>query len=352
MSYKRKSISIDFGNRMLHFVVGLYKNSVVNVQKAFTIDIPAGSIADGRIEDPKALQNAIRNGLQQHKIKVKEVIITVQSSSVITRDIIVPILRADDLSEAVKYEMEQYISTSIYGYIVEYRIIEELTEDNTKKYRIRSAAMPKEMAESYFELVRQLKLKPVALDIHPNAVSKLLSSVPTINLERPCSNLYAFIDLGHKTSNIHIFSKGKLEFTRTIAFGGRDIDVAISESVTVPIDKAEYIKINELQLDEEDDNSQPAKTFNDSIQNSLNQLLNETQKVFQYYTNRVQGGKIDCIYIYGGISKMKKFSKYLEEYFNICVRKLHSLSNVDTYDKTGSLDLVFYVNALGAIIRL
>jgi type IV pilus assembly protein PilM len=122
------------------------------------------------------------------------------------------------------------------------------------------------MGDNFLNLIKELGLKPIALDIHPNTVAKLISQNTAIN-GRPLDKekTLAFIDLGYYSINIHIISDGKLAFSRIINLGARDLDNEISITCNLSLEQAEKKKIQDAELD--------PNTFNDLIPDTFHDLV-------------------------------------------------------------------------------
>ena len=148
----QKLVSIDVGGKYIHIVEGISKTSGLEITRAVLVNTPVGSYADGRLKDVNIIKEAIKSACLKNKIKTNKVVFSTQSTAVITRDLVLPVMKAEELENAVKYEMEQYLPSTQEGYIIEFKINSGFTEDNVKKYKIRTAAMPSGIADTYYKL--------------------------------------------------------------------------------------------------------------------------------------------------------------------------------------------------------
>ena len=94
----------------------------------------------------------------------------------IIRDIELPFSNKKDLSSLIKFEVEEYLPISLEDYFIEYKLIDKYKIDETDKVMILLAALPKVIVNGYFKLLKELNLKPLALDIHPNSINKLIKT--------------------------------------------------------------------------------------------------------------------------------------------------------------------------------
>lgn len=347
-----KLVSIDLGTKYIHLVCGRHKGDMLEICSAVSVPAPEGAVRDGRIEDIHNLKTALKYVFQQNKIKNKRVSLTVQSTSIITRDILLPAVKPEELKTMVKYEIEQYLPIVASEYVIEYNFVEEVMEEGTAKSKLRVAAMPAGMVENYFMLLKECGLKPAALDIHANCVGKLFSNAMMSGQQGySLGKTNALMDLGHNSINVHILSNGKVDFSRIITLGGRDIDAEIAVSFSLTSEKAEDKKMREGRLDLKGREDLQSELFNDILRSKIDIWINEIQKIFQYYISRNTGNRIDEVHVFGGTSRIKGICEYLERGFNIRTKKLDALNCV-TID--GSMPVFtpdIYINALGGMIR-
>ncbi len=346
-----KLVSIDLGSKNIHLVSGRQKGDLLEVDTALTVPTPNGAIKDGRIDDIHSLKSVLKDVFAKNKIKNKRVVLTIQSTTIITRDILLPTIKPEELKTMVTYEIEQYLPIVASEYVIEYTFLEEIFEDNVKKSKLRVAAMPQVMVDNYFNLLKEAGLKPVALDIHANTVSKLFSNNMMSGQQGyTMGKTYALIDLGHHSITVHILSNGKVDFSRIITLGGRDIDAEISVSFSLSLEKAEEKKIKDGRLDQKDRETLQVELFNDMLRSKIDIWVTEIQKIFQYYISRNTGNRIESVFIFGGTSRMKGAVEYLEQALNIKVRKIENIACI----KANSLPMLnsdIYINALGGLIR-
>ncbi|WP_176461844.1 type IV pilus assembly protein PilM [Anaeromicrobium sediminis] len=349
--FKKNIISIDIGKYTTKIVIGKGKNKEIIIDHVFMIDTPPESYEDGYIKNLEAFKTIIYNILSKNKIKEKEVICTVQSREAITRELVLPYVKSDELSSMIDLEIEQYLPIRLEEYVVEYKILEEFTENNMNNIRVLVAALPKDMVEIYLELIKSLKLKPLALDMNANAIAKVFEGELTINNENySLDKTVTLIDLGYEYINITIIDKGVIRFNRLIHQGGKDVDINIANTYNLSLEDAQQRKIEYANLEELNGLSSTSM-LNEIVQSSVDIWIEEIQKIFRYYNSRHRGNKIDEIYLYGGSSNIKNLSKYMTDNLNIPTFKINEIDNIKLGKNSGEINLEKCLNAIGALIR-
>jgi len=355
--FNSKVVSIDIGNQNTKILIGSHNGNNVLVEKTLIVPTPTSSFHDGRITDRAKLKVQFTTVLSANKIKAKKSIFTIESTAIITRELVLPSATEKELDNMIKFEIEQYLPINLNDYVLEYKLLEKFTDEEEEKVKILVAGLPKSIAEDYLKFVEELDLTPLALDMNPNAVSKLFGMNSNINDENySLDNTVAIIDLGHNYINLSIISKGIPQLNRLIGAGGKDIDISIANHFNLSLEEAEMKKKEDVNLElvSQSDSIVSYTTsiaLNDIVRDVVDDWLQEIQKLFQYYTSRNHGNRIDQIYIYGGSSKLKGLSEYFYDTLNIPTFRLEKMSCIKEAKNKDALDLNIFLNCVGAIIR-
>jgi type IV pilus assembly protein PilM len=345
-------ISIDVGSSKIKIAVGKFLNSNVSIEKIISIDTPQGSLKDGKIiyDEDKAeiLMQIIVQALSENRIKYKDAIFTIQSTSIIRREVEVPKVKPYEMESMIRYEIEQYLPIDLNEYIIEYKVLEEKRDG---KSRILIAALPKAIAEDYLNILKSMHLEPKALDINSNAISKLFSIKQQVNhAEYNLDNTVACIDMGCSNIHISILAKGFYQFSRIIPTGGSELTSAIAEALNITLHEAENKKLSEVDLGTLKTDT-GAEILNEVISKIVLRWIDEIQRVFQFYKTRNANNNIDEIYLYGGTSNLKGIAEYITNAVNIPVKQIKNLSYIKLGKHVDNMDLEYYLNSIGAIIR-
>ncbi|MBS4540010.1 type IV pilus assembly protein PilM [Clostridium sp. D2Q-11] len=348
--FSKKIISLDIGNENIKMLEVKQLNKNITLENAITINTPKNSIDDGNIMNIHTLSSYIKENLDKHGFKGSKGVITLDYPNVISREIMLPFAKEDELEEMVRYEIEQFLPIMLDDYVIDYRKREEFEEDSVKKLRLLVVAIPKKIVEGYMELLEVLDLDPYALDLNSNAVSKLIHKKSRINTKIINENdTLAFIDIGYKNININIISNYTSVFNRVIERGSRDIDIGLANAFNLELSEA---KSKKEDFDLYEDNMNSYDIIHTLITAGLDEWISDIEKIFTYYRNINRGNKIDGIYIYGGGSRLKGLDKYLEEKLNIQTWQLKDIYPLRLGKKMKAIDTMEYLNNIGSIIRL
>ena len=338
----RDVVCFDIGSNTTKIVEGKYSKSRLQVYRMYTMPTPEGTIEDGKIINEMDLKNALGAFLRKKGVKIKDAVCTTNSSSIISREIVIPVVEEDEIDTVIKYEIEQYLPIRLEDYVIQYKIIEKIADSEGAKYKVNVVAYPQVVAKSYFDLLTALDMNPFILDVNFNSLNKISSYSHMTN-----GGTVAFVDMGATSINVTIFKDEKIDFTRIIKYGGNNIDYALSTKLDMSIKATESEKIEKASLIRvsEDD------VLNLTLEETMDDMLGELERILQFYNNQSVGKKIANIIVFGGTSNIEGIERYMERKLNIKTIKVNSLSGVDFAERTDS-SIGRYLNALGAIIRM
>ena len=345
----KEVIVFDIGTSSIKVLIGkFYRNKVV-VRDCIIEKTPEGSVIDGAIINILALESVIKKIIEENDIKVKDAICTTNSSSIINREIYIPKVDKSEMDTVIKFEIQEYLPINLNNYIVQYIELGEEEVDGKEKIKVNVIAYPEKVARTYCEFIKNLGLKPYALDTTFNSLNKIVRVSKEINeYEYIDGDTLAFIDMGAASVNVNIYKDEKLDFTRLLKFGGNEIDEALKNKCNISQNAFERVKFQEVNLIDLEEEG-PSAVVRDIIE----KWTSEIDRIFKFYKSRDIGNKIDRIFIYGGISKTKGIESYLSGRFATKVRRIKELSNVYFEDnRDGEASIEKYVNAIGALIRL
>lgn len=365
-------VTIDIGSYEVKIMAANYKNGRLTINQALSTILRDGAVEDGRIIDEDYVTNCIRGMIENNRMKVSGAVITMNSSEIIQREIVVPKVPNNELQGLVTFEVGKYLPINPASYSIQYNVVEEFeNENNITSLRINVSAMPRTIAKKYLDIVTKLKLKPIALDLHSNSVAKLIS-VEAMQGSPLGSGSNIVIDMGHTNFNIMMFDEGKFVFNRLIETGGSKLDdIIIRIADVTPVEASKLKKYNLSKLSALDIQKTPSATSrHDDFYNTSTDtfdkealILQETMLIFnswisdidgisKYYLSRNKENRIDGIYIYSGSSYIKDIDKLIESRLNIKTRRLNYINCIQGILDSSNEGIPKYMNNIGATIRL
>lgn len=345
---KSKYLCLDLGSYSIKGAIGGEALGKIRIEKVFEELVPNGFYENGQVRDAEELAAMVTQICTKENIKVKDIIITLDSSELLKRELVLPDTEGMNLTESISYELEEELPIDVNDYVLQPRVMEKFEQDGLKKQKVLVAALPKYLIERIFYGLQEGKYFPRILDIHSNGVEKLAKSKYIGDIESD-NGIIAMIDLGHKNSNITIIENGEYQFNRILRNGGETIYTSTKEAFDYLSDKELKEVFNmDLLLDPKigTRNPEAAQMFMDDIL----AWITDIEKVLAYYGSRSAGKTINRIVLYGGNSRLRNLNILFEKRLGIPTTLLREMGNID-FPVEAKEEMFKYVNVISAIIR-
>lgn len=352
---KMKNIMVlDIDAEAIKIVVGNVNKNEISVKKVCSSLLPEDTYNDGKVLNQRALEAFIKELIKNNKIKINQCICCFESSLMISRDVLVPKNPNANFQDMAKYEVAQFLPVEISRYVVQSKPIREVEVDGKPFIETLSTAVPKEMVEQLYKMIQNIGLKPMVLDIHSNAIGKLIESQGKINEEDISTKTVALIDFGHDSIFVSIFQLGQFKLSRLIPKGTKELDANISRFININKEDATSRRINvkSMKINTSNEAVNDEMRLVNVMRSTLEDWFEEIEKVFRYHTSRTKGAtQIEKVFICGDITKINDMPEYLSSYFNITAERINKIKYVD-WSATGEpKEITDFLYALGAIYR-
>lgn len=327
-------LSIDVGNKNLHIVQGKYAGNKLEITSGLIVAIPQEAIGESVFSRPDELSRFVSDLLKVNRIKSREIILTINTSNAIIRDFELPDSKPQELTAMVKNEMEQVAAGGLNS-IVDYRLLTPVR--NGQKVKVRAASIRKEIVENAYKFVTNIKLKPISLDVHFNAITKLFTDSTEIN-----GNVYGtdnsalLVDYGNTSTSLYILTVGGIDLMRSIQIGGKQLNLILSknkEALGNNIDTSDFM------------GSEQDKAM-------LNRWADELYKVVQYFNTRSSNSSIKSVFLFGGNSDAEGLIEYVSNMFSINCDVIKSIDKIKQTKKLNEIPFKMLVNAIGAMVKI
>ena len=332
---KKIYTAIDIGSDTIKFVVGEYFKNKLNILA--TYEQKAKGIRKGLIVDPNLAINSIKDGIKEINnnlgIDIKKVIVGVPSYNakfmIVTSEIEITgdAITTDDVNNLIKAsvysKVEQdyeLITVLPLTFLIDGKKETKVVGKVGNKLEIKGIMIsaPKKNVYSVLSVMEGAGLEVV--DITVSALGDYYE-VRNDNLDK---NIGAIINLGHETTNVSVFNRGKLMNTETIQLGGINVDkdlaymfninvfdareikekfasshkrfIALNDVYEVTNTAGEVIKLNQIEVTE-------------IVMDRLAELLRLAQKQILLLTKQ----NISYIVITGGLTEIRAFKNLVYE---------------------------------------
>ena len=343
ISAKNRLIGVDIGSHSIK-IVDIDDTKRGMVLKNFgMIELPQDSIMEGSIKEMEIVSSALKNLLQNLKIKNKNVATSISGYSVIVKKITISKREEGGLEKSIQREAEQYIPFDINDVNLDFQILpseKEVTEEEKEELMdVLLVAAKKDMVEEYISLLRLTDLNPMVLDIDAFA---LQNAFEISNHEQ--SGCHALVNIGAQQLTINVIKDGVSMFTRDSSYGGSQITSEIQQKLNISYQEAEMIKLGAKPLETE-----KKPIIEEIFSSTVTKWAQEVKRALDFVATTFIDVKVENVLLSGGSSLIKGFSKYLGLETGLKIEMLNPFGNLEIKEKLFDTNYLNYHAPMAAI---
>lgn len=333
----KKGLAIDIGSEKIKIIQYHRNKDKLKVLHSVVVSTPTGIISDGLINDKTKLSTIIREELEAANIREKDVVFTVASSKIITREVDLPELKANKLDTLIKMNSDEYFPVNLADYTLDYTIIEHI-EGEPKQVKVNIIAALTSLLSDYHEVAMGASLRLAGIDYAGN------SSV-SFAMHQKIQGTYMLLDLGSDTTMVTIMNEGVPRFSRNLVYGTRLVNNSIQNHFGV--DYAEAVKIAKERVLLSDE-AHESDFLSGDVTGAMNQILNGISRLIDYYTSRNKDN-LSKVYLVGGGTQIQGIADYVEHFFNIKTEIIKEFHHVTATEEAFRNQNFYFANVVGAV---
>lgn len=343
MASKKPLIGLDIGTNGIKFCQlkqGKRNYQLVNFGLAL---LPPETIVDGALIASDTIVDTLRELFEAHRVRGKEVAISVSGHSVIIRKIALPQMTQEELQESIQWEAEQYIPFDMNDVYLDVEILNpQSSENNTMEVLL--VAAKKDMVNDYLEVVQEAGLTPRVVDVDCFAVQNQFE----MNYELPLTETIVLINIGSSVSNINVISRGVTTFTRDISpLGGNIYTEEIQKQLDVSYEEAEILKAGgELGADADAVVPQEVERVIHMVSEGV---ASEIQRSLDFYMATSADNNLARIYLSGGTAKIPSLYRTIEQKLGVPVEIINPFKNIEVDSNRFDLEYLRDVAPIAAV---
>ncbi len=320
---KRKElVGIDIGSSSVKLVQLRNVKGGYQLVNLGLLPLPPEAIVDNSIMDSGAIVEAIRNLVESHKVKTKNVAASVSGHSVIIRKIQLPIMTEDEMEASIQWEAEQYIPFEISEVNLDFQILGQDAKDPSQMNVVLVAAK-KDFVNDYVALFQECGLTPMVMDIDCFALENAFE----INYGDDEEEIIALVNMGASAMNVNILKDGISVFTRDIQVGGNSYNEELQKRLGLNSEDAERAKLGGEVPDVD------RVSIEEVLKDAQANLVQEIQRSLDFFTATTADEKVQKIYITGGVSRSAGIRAAIEERLGVPVDLLNPFNRISYSDK-------------------
>lgn len=336
-----KVLSIYVGNDAIR-VAELQNNNnkTVILSNAAEITTPSGSVNDGYLVDITAIAEAIRTSIFGRGFTAKDVIFTIQSKKIASKEIVVPYMKNEKrMKQILQANSSEYFPMSnATDYVFSYSVLENFSDEEGKKTRVSAVAAPADMSRCYNELARELKFKVASIDFFGNSVIQLLQ----LQMQEGRTDLVLQVE--NDVTYVNVMRGKTLILQRNIPHGKNAVINSLMDVKKISEKDAKTLLSNEALLDQH--------VTADEYAMAVTNLVTGIGKVVEYHRSKNKDDLLQGIKIFGEGSAIAGIEKILERELGAPVEHFETLVGVTIKGQAAltAEEVLRYLPNIGSVI--
>lgn len=282
--------------------------------------LPNEAIVQGAFLNSSAIVDAIKEAVDNGRIRGKEVAAAIAGHSVIVKKVSLPTMTREELEEQIQWEAEQYIPFDVNEVNLDFQILD--TSEGEGQMDVLLVAAKKDLIDDYMQVIVEAGLTPGVIDVAAFAVENSLE----MNYEVTPDQVTALVNLGAQVVNINIVQNGIPAFTRDITTGGNQYTEEIQKALSISFDEAERIKLGGSSEDQSQEVvpqevEQAIRSVNDTV-------IGEVARSLDFFSATSAESRITRVLLSGGGARTSGFAAAFQERTGLDVEIMNPLARM------------------------
>lgn len=270
--------------------------------------LPANAVVDKNINDVAATSDAIRRAVVRSKTRLRQVVVAVSGSAVITKILALPAGLSDDVLEAqIALEADQYIPYPLDEVHLDFEV-QGPSEKNEDQVEVLLAACRSENIQQRLAALSAADLQAAVVDIEAHAIERAFTLVDG-QLPPGEQLVVAVIDIGATMSGLSVMIDGRTVYTREQLFGGRQLSDEIQRRYGLSPEEARLAKHQGGSGLPEDYQAEVLAPFLDSI-------VQQVTRSLQFFYSSSAHSDVSYIMLSGGVAAMDGLAELVSKKLN------------------------------------
>ena len=350
----KKVIVVRVGSKTTHIVH--MENAISNptIYGCVRIPTPEKAFEDGMIIDIVEIARRIKKACQDKNIRTKDVIFTIASSKVASRETKIPVVNKTKVSQLVMSQVGDLFPVDSDSYVFSYLLQGKPRQDEeaTQIQDVRVFAIPSDMVDCYYTLANTAGLNVVALEADGNSIFEIMR-------RQVKDGVTMAIQLNHESTLVNIITQDRLLLQRSIPYGVNAFAEAVMQEAAFQINDIEAAykmlagqRILLPHLNEENPEGDFSLEKRGEVTDNGEYMISNIARVVEYYNSKFKDQPILEIMCAGAGCSVAGIHELIENEVGIPVRKPDVLEGI-RFNRKVSIDaaLLQYINCFGAVFK-
>lgn len=296
---KNIKIAFDLGNSSLK--VAARKKGVLELHE---LPLPENLMAEDNVLMPHAFSAFLKKAKKQLRLPGGPAGLLLPDSRVICRLVTMPRMSTSQLALNLPYEFSDFIQGEPHQYYCDYALCQDQTqdaEDGGEQMTMMAAVVQRQQIQDYIRMFAEGGFALRCILPHEMALIQLAQNCRAVRPDAP--EEFCFVDLGFLSTRVFVVRGDRIQATRRIHIGCRDLDGVVADIFNMdPFLADSYKRGNHQGILE-----------HPRCMEVYESIAVEVLKVINFYHFTYRQNQLDGIYLIGGGAAISPLCQLLQD---------------------------------------
>ena len=348
----KKVVVVRVGEKITQIV---HMENVANNPTVFgcvRVPTPEGSVSEGMIINEVEIAKRIEKACLEKGIHTKDVIFTVASAKIASRETVIPAVAKNKMDAVVMAKVADLFPVDVDKYIFTYKVqgSDYQDKDQGKVRNVRIFAAPSDLIESYYKLAEEAEMNVISVEGDGNSIFQIMS--------RQVKNSVTMgIQINRDSTLVNVVTSNEMLLQRVIPYGVSVFTDAMIQEPVFGVDdyeKAYKVLSSQRVLVHSMNAANPSGDFSTAkrieITNNGEYLVSNIARVIEYYNSKYKDREIQNVICVGVGCSIAGIHELLSNELSVEVTTPTELEGV-RFNKKIVIDaaILQYLNCFGSV---
>ena len=348
----KKVVVVRVGEKITQIV---HMENVANNPTVFgcvRVPTPEGSVSEGMIINEVEIAKRIEKACLEKGIHTKDVIFTVASAKIASRETVIPAVAKNKMDAVVMAKVADLFPVDVDKYIFTYKVqgSDYQDKDQGKVRNFSIFAAPSDLIESYYKLAEEAEMNVISVEGDGNSIFQIMS-------RQVKNSVTMCIQINRDSTLVNVVTSNEMLLQRVIPYGVSVFTDAMIQEPVFGVDdyeKAYKVLSSQRVLVHSMNAANPSGDFSTAkrieITNNGEYLVSNIARVIEYYNSKYKDREIQNVICVGVGCSIAGIHELLSSELSVEVTTPTELEGV-RFNKKIVIDaaILQYLNCFGSV---
>lgn len=237
--------------------------------------------------------SAMKSALTQGPFIGRRCVSSLPASRVVVKNLRLPTMPADELREAVNWEMRDRVASDA-AMTVQFIQAGEVRQGEDTREEIIAMAAETPFVEGHVEALCEAGLAPLAVEVSVSALARAFRGACE-------TGVHLLADVGYESTKLLILRDGRVVFYKRIEVGGQHFSQSVANHLAMPLQDAHELRRSfEIGPEGVDRHDAGHRALFEALRGPTNELSQEIELCLRYFGVTFRGPRPERLLLVGG----------------------------------------------------